>query len=190
MSWYTVTKTIKGRQYLYLQMTYREGGRVRTQNKYLGPVSGGMRSKGSARLPRVKPAPYINKAFRDRHAELKRMNASAEAFNDLYERAERRGLDLRNPPSKIRRLKKHTTSPTSILARDVVKLHKISLGYEKLLAGADRRYTRTKGWKRAIGTVQRFFVIRRIKKEQDAAIDDMIIRADESIGREASPPEI
>lgn len=39
MPWYTVTKTINGRQYLYLQMTYREGGKVRTKNKYLGPAS-------------------------------------------------------------------------------------------------------------------------------------------------------
>lgn len=39
MSWYTVVKTIKGRRYLYLQMTYRAGGKVRTKNKYLGPAS-------------------------------------------------------------------------------------------------------------------------------------------------------
>lgn len=39
MGWYSVTKTINGKQYLYLQMTYREGGKVRTKNKYLGPAS-------------------------------------------------------------------------------------------------------------------------------------------------------
>lgn len=38
MSWYTVTKRIKGRSYLYLQMTYRVGGKVKTKNKYLGPA--------------------------------------------------------------------------------------------------------------------------------------------------------
>jgi hypothetical protein len=44
MGWYTVTKTIKGRKYLYLQMTYRDGGKVKTKNKYLGPAS----SKGAS----------------------------------------------------------------------------------------------------------------------------------------------
>ncbi len=36
---YIVTKTIKGRQYRYQQRSYREGGRVRTESIYLGPVS-------------------------------------------------------------------------------------------------------------------------------------------------------
>jgi hypothetical protein len=40
MGWYRVVKTIKGRQYAYEQQTYREGGRVRTRNRYLGPVGG------------------------------------------------------------------------------------------------------------------------------------------------------
>lgn len=39
MNWYTVVKTIKGRRYLYLQKTYRENGRVKTLNKYLGPAA-------------------------------------------------------------------------------------------------------------------------------------------------------
>ena len=34
--WYRVFKTIKGNRYAYLQQTYREGGRVRTRNRYLG----------------------------------------------------------------------------------------------------------------------------------------------------------
>ena len=37
-SWYRVVKTIKGNQYIYEQQTYREGGRVRTRNRYLGPA--------------------------------------------------------------------------------------------------------------------------------------------------------
>lgn len=40
---FIVIKTIKGRQYCYLQRSYREGGRVRTESLYLGPVSGGRR---------------------------------------------------------------------------------------------------------------------------------------------------
>jgi hypothetical protein len=43
---YEVIKTIKGRQYRYLQETYREGGRVRTRNSYLGPLDGGVRRRG------------------------------------------------------------------------------------------------------------------------------------------------
>ena len=38
MDWYRVIKKIKGRGYVYLQRTWREGKRVRTENRYLGPV--------------------------------------------------------------------------------------------------------------------------------------------------------
>ena len=46
---YIVTKTIKGRQYRYLQRTYRDGSRVRTECVYLGPVDGPSRRKGLLR---------------------------------------------------------------------------------------------------------------------------------------------
>ena len=36
MAWYRVVKTIKGHRYLYDQQTYREGGQVRTLNRYIG----------------------------------------------------------------------------------------------------------------------------------------------------------
>ena len=39
MQWYNVIKKIGGKSYLYRQRTYREGGKVRTQSKYLGPLS-------------------------------------------------------------------------------------------------------------------------------------------------------
>jgi DUF1680 family protein len=35
---YVVIKTVKGRRYRYLQRSWREGSRVRTQTEYLGPV--------------------------------------------------------------------------------------------------------------------------------------------------------
>lgn len=35
---YVVIKTIKGRRYAYEQRSYREGKRVRTESRYLGPV--------------------------------------------------------------------------------------------------------------------------------------------------------
>ena len=40
MGWYTCVKKINGRRYLYLQTTYRVGGKVKTKNKYIGPVDG------------------------------------------------------------------------------------------------------------------------------------------------------
>jgi hypothetical protein len=39
--WYRVVKTIKGHRYVYVQQTYREGGRVRTRNRYIGPAADG-----------------------------------------------------------------------------------------------------------------------------------------------------
>ena len=35
---YIVTKRIKGRYYLYQQETYRVGKKVKTRNKYIGPI--------------------------------------------------------------------------------------------------------------------------------------------------------
>jgi hypothetical protein len=40
MRWYKVVKTINGRRYLYWQHTYREAGKVKTKNRYIGPFSG------------------------------------------------------------------------------------------------------------------------------------------------------
>ena len=41
MGWYSVVKTIKGRQYLYRQRTYRFGGKVRTESQYVGAFGDG-----------------------------------------------------------------------------------------------------------------------------------------------------
>lgn len=49
---YIVTKTIKGRRYLYEQRTWREGKRVRTESRYLGPADGGGRPVASEVQPR------------------------------------------------------------------------------------------------------------------------------------------
>lgn len=40
MEWYRVIKTIRGRRYIYDQKTYRENGRVRTLNRYIGRATG------------------------------------------------------------------------------------------------------------------------------------------------------
>ena len=39
MPWYYVTKTIGGRPYRYRQRSYREGGKVKTESQYVGPVT-------------------------------------------------------------------------------------------------------------------------------------------------------
>jgi len=49
MPWYRIIKTVKGRSYAYLQRSYRVGGSVRTESKYLGPV--GSAGDTSANIP-------------------------------------------------------------------------------------------------------------------------------------------
>lgn len=46
---YRVTKTIKGRHYIYEQRTWREGKRVRTESRYIGPADGGPQRRRLAR---------------------------------------------------------------------------------------------------------------------------------------------
>ena len=41
LGWYRVTKKVKGRSYLYLQRSFRDGGKVRTESRYIGPADGG-----------------------------------------------------------------------------------------------------------------------------------------------------
>jgi hypothetical protein len=61
--WYRVVKTIKGHTYLYLQQTYREGGQVRTLNRYLGPVAvESTRSPKAGQKPAVPRTPLFTDA--------------------------------------------------------------------------------------------------------------------------------
>ena len=46
---YRVIKTIKGRRYIYEQRTWREGRRVRTECRYIGPADGAPRRRRLAR---------------------------------------------------------------------------------------------------------------------------------------------
>jgi hypothetical protein len=39
VGWYSVIKTIKGHRYEYLQRTWREGKKVRTESRYIGPAA-------------------------------------------------------------------------------------------------------------------------------------------------------
>lgn len=56
---YKVIKTIGGRQYEYLQTSYREGGKVKTKSVYIGPVGGRRRKRGGGGFPPVNPAAVI-----------------------------------------------------------------------------------------------------------------------------------
>jgi hypothetical protein len=67
MGWHRVVKAIKAHHYLYDQRTWREGKKVRTESRYLGPADGpALRSGGEpsnttwALLSgfRAKPGPY------------------------------------------------------------------------------------------------------------------------------------
>ena len=55
MEWYQVTKTIKGRKYLYWQKTYRQGDSVKTLNKYIGPGANPPRMPSLAAVMAGKP---------------------------------------------------------------------------------------------------------------------------------------
>jgi hypothetical protein len=50
MKWYQVTKTIKGRRYLYWQRTERHGKQVKTFNKYIGPTGSGRNVPASSSI--------------------------------------------------------------------------------------------------------------------------------------------
>jgi hypothetical protein len=83
---YHVIKTVGGRQYRYLQRSYRDGGRVRTKSIYLGPVDATRRKRG---------------LLREMIDELVRKPAWRESERDLQERlaretAERAVVDRNN----------------------------------------------------------------------------------------------
>jgi hypothetical protein len=66
VGWYTVVKTIKGHRYEYLQRTWREGKKVRTESRYIGPAGGaerrvnttaaGDQEPGEGKHPQAEPA--------------------------------------------------------------------------------------------------------------------------------------
>ena len=72
---YIVTKTINGRQYQYLQTSYRVGKKVRTKSKYLGPIGA---AASFQHVPRF-----------DEQKELERQHAEEKAYNAMVERFHR-----------------------------------------------------------------------------------------------------
>jgi hypothetical protein len=78
---YIVIKTIKGRQYRYQQRSYRQGGKVRTETIYLGPVDGGRRRRGLLR----RIGDLID-ANRKQRTDLPNMEALLIQYNEVVER--------------------------------------------------------------------------------------------------------
>lgn len=93
---YIVIKTIKGRKYRYQQRTYRQGGKVRTETIYLGPVDGGVRRKGvlsriggliEANLTRRHGLPDDETMLREYNRKVERdQQARDKMLNDLHAR--------------------------------------------------------------------------------------------------------
>jgi hypothetical protein len=85
---YIVIRTVKNRQYRYLQLSYREGDKVRTVSEYLGPVGGGFwasrragRTSGRVTAPRRRREPHV-----DEEAMLREVKAK-EALKEAARKA-------------------------------------------------------------------------------------------------------
>jgi hypothetical protein len=83
---YIVIKTIKGRQYAYEQYSWREGKRVRTKSRYLGPIGGTKRFlKSVADFVRTQ-GPLYRSLPNEEEELLKDVKAKDEAYTRLLER--------------------------------------------------------------------------------------------------------
>jgi len=99
---YIVVRTIKGRQYRYLQHSFREGKKVRTVSEYLGPVGAILRVPrrlGRAIGELIEANRTIGPII-DEEAMLRDLNAKEAAHARMIERFQREtGLKMpvRNP---------------------------------------------------------------------------------------------
>jgi len=89
---YIVVKTIKGRQYRYLQRSWREGGKVRTESKCLGPLSPLRLVRKAAALikaqgPLVNSLPDMETEFLKQQEREQLQDAKFQArLQDLHDR--------------------------------------------------------------------------------------------------------
>ena len=95
---YIVIKTIRGRQYRYEQRSWREGKRVRTKSRYLGPVAGerptGLIEQISSFLAAQRLSPEDRAmASAERHAERVAQEQKEMFGETAQERAEREQQD-------------------------------------------------------------------------------------------------
>jgi hypothetical protein len=88
---YRVVKTIKGRKYVYLQRSYRVGGKVKTESRYVGPLARAV-SAVAARIPTLDDfLPDVGEArTADRYVDKQAAEAPAEtAPEGVSEKAEK-----------------------------------------------------------------------------------------------------
>jgi hypothetical protein len=78
---YIVIKTINGRQCRYQQRAYRQGGKVRTETIYLGPVDGGKQRQGVLRRVNA----FLETKFPPRHG-LPDEEVMLRQYNEKVER--------------------------------------------------------------------------------------------------------
>lgn len=102
---YRVIKTVKGRRYIYEQRTWREGKRVRTESRYIGPADDGVRRKRVARkiaefikmnLAREKPVIDEDKMLKDYNERVGREQHARELL--LGELHDKYGLRVADTP--------------------------------------------------------------------------------------------
>jgi hypothetical protein len=123
---YIVIRTVKGRQYRYLQISYREGGKVKTVSEYLGPVGGGGRAPSSARRLRRRTIERRQpKVIFDEEAMLREIKAK-EALQEATQRAVNArfyldtGLRMPAPNSNPMPIEKPVPGVAAPMARPVV----------------------------------------------------------------------
>jgi len=122
MGWYTVTKKINGHYYLYLQMTYRECGKVKTKNKYLGPAHGSAQAFGSGAPPNLPIAPPVKPvilAKRQKNPIIARYRETLKRSGKLFdEQFKLKNQIRRNPFSITLRLKRYKVRKLYLTAHD------------------------------------------------------------------------
>jgi hypothetical protein len=105
---YRVIKIVNGRRYFYEQRTWREGKRVRTESRYVGPADGPVRQKRLAKkiAEFVKMNLAREKAIIDEEKMLADYNARAareqqERQSLLGELHDRHGLRVTDTPQPV-----------------------------------------------------------------------------------------